>query len=183
LVDTRKKLHKINKNTNDTSLMTELEVEQNFNRKLESRIEVLLTEIQTLQIAIIDRRDPGLGEDKEKLERSLKNWREKANNLDKTLRLNMNSTSKIDNVRIMLSEKVKLLCQEKEELEVENREFQNALNSLRAQLENIKGGDYVPEFQENMQFEKTKGTFSDKGTSQQGNSRIICIDILQFTIT
>lgn len=74
----------------------------------------------------------------------------------------MTSTSKIDEARQKLSEKLKVLEKQKGELEQENEEYVGTINELRHRVETMKSQEESPQ---NFQLEKTKGTFSDRDQS------------------
>ena len=98
----------------------------------------------------------------------IKNLREKVNYLNRTLRIQITSTNKIDKIRQKLSEKVKLLKNENENLNKSNTQYLSTIRSLEIQWEQLKPA-LNPEFSKNEDernlFEKTKGTSNDKDNS------------------
>jgi hypothetical protein len=103
--------------------------------------------------------------EKSHLVESIKNLKERNANLTKNLRMQMVSTNKIDNIRQKMSDRWK-------ELTLKNQELENSIIQKNVEIESLNkklgGGDTL----EHMQFEKTKGTLSDKDETTKEHTLI-----------
>jgi len=111
--------------------------------------------------------------------------KEKIVNLNKTLKMQIVSTNKIDSIRQKLSDKLKAAKTDNEELSNLNAELKSRIEQLEAKIEELHVQaeqlkvPRSPGEGERLLFEKTKGTYNDKDHSDTGklnyDSRILNI--------
>ncbi|CAI2368753.1 unnamed protein product [Moneuplotes crassus] len=91
-------------------------------------------------------------------------YKEKIQNLSKSIRMQMVSTNNIDQVRQRLSDKLKVLKNENENYKQINQELNIKVEELTAQIQSVKIESNQNE-EEKLQFERTKNTYTDKDAS------------------
>lgn len=99
--------------------------------------------------------------------KEVKSLKEKVNNMNQTLRMQILSTNKIDKIRQKLSNKVKILQTENESLLKDNTDYMSSINNLKIELENFHQVklDGSQNEGERIILEKTQSTLNDKDNS------------------
>lgn len=170
--ETEQKLNDLKRHHSKTrqSVEGDLKLHIDLNAKLSDSISQLREQKNLLNIRYASLKEKYSSVLNGKSDDSMNTLRNRNNNLETNLKYQMTATSKIDAIRQKLSDRVKQLEKEKNELEIENEDLVCTINELRVQVE-CKSADATPRDPSpdaNFQFEKTKGTFSDKGDSHTG---------------
>lgn len=169
LEDTDEKLRDLKRHNASSrkEIRSDLDLQIELNQKLEESINKLREKNNLLDVRYSGYKERANSEKSEMLD-TIKDLKERNSNLMKNLKLQMTSTTKIDNARQKLSDRCKELQREKDELAAENEEYVNTINELRQRLDTMKSGSEGHgdrESRDNFRMEKTKGTFSDKDDS------------------
>jgi len=144
-------------------LKSDLDVQTDLNNKLESSINKLREEnsLMDLRFSNLKKR---LDTENIKMVEEVKNLKERNSNLMLNLRMQMTSTTKIDNARQKMSNRVKDLMKANQVLVDQNQEHIITIETLKEQLEGKSPSGY--ESPGYMHSDKTKGTIGERDYSQ-----------------
>lgn len=139
LNETTEKLTSLNKSCSSmhNKINADIGIQLEINNNIESSIHSLREKNNDLNVSLSKFKEKSRKE-KRVMQDTINNLNEKVDHLLTDLKLQLTSFNKVDTVRQNLTETLKELQMEKEELEKENEEYINTINELKTQIENVK---------------------------------------------